>query len=419
MKTIILATFLVMSGAMASDLIVHEWGTFTSLVGSDGVRQTGMFHEDEILPDFVHNFGEHKMAPSLFAVFPPNPTNPPVPTPRPHCGRVTKVGCEFLVGQDITQKMETPVLYFHAKTPQKVSVEVAFPGGIISQTFPAPVLSLPFPTPGVKLENGFARFNVEVVTDKLNVPFVDAKNIYSHARNVDANFVKSEVNNENEKFIFYRGLGKFETQLKLTSHNGTLKVENGKSNSIPSVYLFDINDNGGSFIKLGQFKAHSVKTVSDKDIRALQSNHDDTASFTAKAETELLSSLIANGLNTDEAVAMLKTWEQGYFKTKGLRILYILNRTEVESILPMKISPVPQSLNRVFVGRIEVLLDTEENALLSQISKEGMKFDILSLGRFAPSILARLKQIAVERGMMNAQLIKAFNSFEETIAQKL
>ena len=34
-------------------LVVHEWGTFTSLVGSNGQAQNGMYHEDEALPDFV------------------------------------------------------------------------------------------------------------------------------------------------------------------------------------------------------------------------------------------------------------------------------------------------------------------------------------------------------------------------------
>ena len=47
------------AGALAakekeSDLIVHEWGTFLSMQGSDGMSLEGMYHEEHALPEFVH-----------------------------------------------------------------------------------------------------------------------------------------------------------------------------------------------------------------------------------------------------------------------------------------------------------------------------------------------------------------------------
>src|SRR5688572_24382807 len=72
---------------------VHEWGTFTSLVGSDGQPQSDMYSEDEALPEFVHSFGENRR-PSLTKLADPEP-----------CIPRGKVPCEFLVGQNITQKM--------------------------------------------------------------------------------------------------------------------------------------------------------------------------------------------------------------------------------------------------------------------------------------------------------------------------
>ena len=44
-------------GAVPSDssgLIVHEWGTFLAMNGSDGVSLDGMYHEEHALPSFVH-----------------------------------------------------------------------------------------------------------------------------------------------------------------------------------------------------------------------------------------------------------------------------------------------------------------------------------------------------------------------------
>src|SRR5262245_27648507 len=86
----------------------HEWGTFTSLVGSNGITQNGMYHEDEPLPDFVHSFGELR----LEAALPPTPS--PQPTP-PRCPRRSKLCFDqaFLSQNIVTQKMETPVIYFY------------------------------------------------------------------------------------------------------------------------------------------------------------------------------------------------------------------------------------------------------------------------------------------------------------------
>src|SRR5262245_9138573 len=37
-----------------SDLVVHEWGTFLGMNGSDGGALDGMYHEEHALPSFVH-----------------------------------------------------------------------------------------------------------------------------------------------------------------------------------------------------------------------------------------------------------------------------------------------------------------------------------------------------------------------------
>src|SRR5262245_37521582 len=35
-------------------LVVHEWGTFLAMNGSDGISLDGMYHEEHALPSFVH-----------------------------------------------------------------------------------------------------------------------------------------------------------------------------------------------------------------------------------------------------------------------------------------------------------------------------------------------------------------------------
>src|SRR5262249_6869297 len=37
-----------------ADLVIHEWGTFLGMSGSDGEVLDGMYHEEHALPSFVH-----------------------------------------------------------------------------------------------------------------------------------------------------------------------------------------------------------------------------------------------------------------------------------------------------------------------------------------------------------------------------
>src|SRR5258707_10309085 len=89
-------------------LVVHEWGTFVSMEGSDGLALEGMHHDEEDLPAFVHSRGRDQL--------------------RLHA---------------TTSKMETPVLYFYAQHPQYLTVKVDFPDGIITQWFPQASLAAP------------------------------------------------------------------------------------------------------------------------------------------------------------------------------------------------------------------------------------------------------------------------------------
>jgi len=89
---------------------------------------------------------------------------------------------------------------------------------------------------------------------------------------------------------------------------------------------------------------------------------------------------------------MFDTWKHGYLQVPGLRLLYVLPVNEPDAILPLSMTPSPTSLKRVFVGRVEILLDTEENRILNDIIKQGDKFTPSSLGRFAEPILQRIAQ---------------------------
>src|SRR5437899_2074193 len=109
-RTRILATFLGAAlglagrGAAADepkpDLIAHEWGTFTSVQGADGLTLEGLEHEEEGLPDFVYSRSKVRDCPLR---------------DRGYKGLEREV-------THVTEKMETPVIYFYAPHAKRVRV---------------------------------------------------------------------------------------------------------------------------------------------------------------------------------------------------------------------------------------------------------------------------------------------------------
>src|SRR5437764_15475373 len=69
------------------------------------------------------------------------------------------------------------------------------------------------------------------------------------------------------------------------------------------------------------------------------------------------------GLYRKEADAMINTWHQSYFETEGLRVFWIVPREATNKTLPMTVAPQPTELQRVLVGRSEVLTPAFEKEL--------------------------------------------------------
>ncbi len=75
--------------------------------------------------------------------------------------------------------------------------------------------------------------------------------------------------------------------------------------------------------------------------------------------------LTVDGLYDDEATALLSTWERAYFKSPGLRLFYVVPREWTDDRLPLTVS-VPADINRVMMGRIELVSDAQR-ALIDEI----------------------------------------------------
>ena len=187
------------------DFTLHEWGTFTSVSGSDGVLLPGLEQEEERLPGFVHQHDG---------------------MPRRGKGYARPL-------HNVTVKMETPVIYFYTKQAFKARVQVGFNGGSISQWFPersggetppaAPLLSM-FGTTGGDIDfaknyQGGIEWNVQVQPPSLDdnaAIFKPGETLtWIYPQQTDSALVRT-ADGAAEKFLFYRGVGNFALPVRFT-----------------------------------------------------------------------------------------------------------------------------------------------------------------------------------------------------------
>jgi hypothetical protein len=99
--------------------------------------------------------------------------------------------------------------------------------------------------------------------------------------------------------------------------------------------------------------------------------------------------LVTRGLFPEEAHAMVQTWQDSWFE-EGSRLFYIVPSTFVDKILPLSITPAPQQVVRVFVGRLELISPATQEAVSAALAA-GDKVTLAKYGRFLQPIQAVIK----------------------------
>ncbi len=365
---------------VATPLVVHEWGTFTSVGNSAGVLMEGLHHEEEALPAFVH--GRAAMVSAL-------------------PGGVTPTGEKSMETQPIgvTQKMETPVLYFYGGAAKGLRVRVDFPTGVVSQWYPSSAGFGPALGTVTVPKAGFMewRFDLAPGLSTGAFPAVAADDIWAPSRNVAS--VPVVVGGESEQFIFYRGLGAFELPLSMTLDAGdNITIQNRSSDTSPAVFLLRVHPGGGAIIELGPLPGGGVLSNIPSPVGGKEHDLD---VYVADAQQKIATALEATGLYADEARAMVDTWSKSYFKSDGLRILYVVPRAWTDKLLPLTVEPTPTAVVRTLVGRVELLAPSEERALLARAADATTRAlapaDVINaLGRLAEPKLRRALQLATD-----------------------
>jgi hypothetical protein len=360
------------SWAHAGDeLVVHEWGTFTSLVDEQGRELAGINVDDEPVPGFVHNLSrfllsapvlssEHWMYRSKGA-------------PRHH--------------PLVTLRLETPVIYFYPpagqREPMRVDVSVRFRGGWLTEFYPQAHADAP------GLKNGLFEFGALTPQTTSNLAWNDlqigtdgagpetGEAVWLAPRKVQAANVTT-VEGQSERYLFYRGVGQLKAPLRTTldRREGQIallanfhEVLDAQARArIPQLWLIEVKQDGTCAYRT----LPGVDVTADPAARLATAEYRFTpADFSRtnrqRLEAEMHAALVADGLFADEATALLSTWQRAYFQSPGLRVFYLVPRVWTDHYLPLSLSR-EASIDRVMIGRLELISD-EQRALLDRLSQ--------------------------------------------------
>jgi len=296
------ASFAAKLEAPNNGLVVHEWGTFTSVAGPDGSAIEWLpFYKPYDLPRFVEHLSE--------ATF--------------KSGLRTKI------------RMETPVVYFYSDREATVAAAVNFPQGLITEWYPR----------ATRVSHGIRWPSVKIMPGHKSTEYLPVENAPSHyyaARDTNAATVATmSIPQQQERFLFYRGVANFQPPLAVKFGSDKTQITATPGQEISRVILFA--NHGGKI-------AYSIhqRVAGELSVKNPLSGAD-AATFPKQFEQIL----IAEGLFPDEAHAMVETWRDSWFE-EGSRVFYIFPRVLLDATLPLSIEPQPTKTVRVFVGRINL-----------------------------------------------------------------
>ena len=369
-------------------VVVHEWGTFTTVAGVDGqaVKWLPLGGPTD-LPCFVDVYKNR-----VYKVL-AGSSEAPVPI-------TYEAARSSLVA---TVRMETPVIYFYSDKPTAVGVRVKFPRGLITEWFPYATVTQPQVHPEVLSDPSVVSMidwpYVEIAPGRqVTFPQGNGTSHYYAARATDAAPVR--VGGNDEKFLFYRGVASFPVPISAALTEEGVKLTNLGTDPIPGVILLENRAGKLSFTTIGTLTGPTTvaRPTAVSDVKELRA--------------KLIEFLKGTGLYQREAEAMVETWRDSWFE-EGTRVFYVVPPAAVDRILPLTVTPAPANVARGFVGRMELI--TPEALAMAQTALAAN--DIATLekrGRFLGPIADRLaeKMTSVsDRNRIRAMLNGVFANY--------
>jgi hypothetical protein len=401
------AALLVISSAPQAagpPFVVHEWGTFTSVQGRDGKQAWWLPHLKTDLPQFVYARGVQD-------------------------GGIK--GVKLLRGKDRQSailRMETPVIYFYSDVGRAVDVLVRLPKGEITEWYPQATRIGPSFRPdgqGPPLEDSLIEWKGVTILPRDTAEVSAARLIrtsegskadhYYSARATDANLLRvnsphARAGVEYERDLFYRGLAEFPGPLTATvdSNETQLTLVTEGRYALKNLFVMTVHK---GLMRYQKVDGVTPDKTTDVALDAVPfAALDDTRS---QLMADMVKTLVNEGLYEKEARAMVDTWKDQWFAEEGSRVFYLLPRAWTDRVLPLEVTPKPDRVVRVMVGRAELIMPSIERGLKREImafksgdaaAQEHAVATVrdMNLGRF----LAPAQQIALgsnrDQAMWNA-----------------
>jgi len=352
-------------------LVVHEWGTFTTLQNENGHELSGINIDDEPAPDFVHNLSPYLL-------------NSAVLTNQSWQYRQKGAPREHPL---VTMRLETPVIYFYPPQNQNgrltLDVNVRFQGGWLTEFYPYAEAS----APGLDSDRfEFEKLNrstvgsltwrdLQVGTDGKGPQ--TSEPVWLAPRAVASTNV-STPDGEHEKFLFYRGVANQRSPLRVKTDrekhelrilgNFDEVLKEDQKVPLPAVWLLSVRKDGS--IAYRTVKAKDVSGRNRRILARVSSKFEESDYSKEKLDqvkSQMHAALMADGLYADEATALLSTWQRAYFISPGLRLFYLVPRQWTDHYLQLTLSR-DADVRRVMMGRIE-LISEEQRSLLAKLAK--------------------------------------------------
>ena len=380
----------------AEPLVIHEWGTFTSLQDEQGRTIGGLNVDEEFLPSFVHDLHPVQI------------------------GHLTEIPATRVFkglsacNPAVTMRLETPVVYVHlppGQTSATFDLSATFHGGFLSQFYPLAeprVDGRPLRWQDVTATTVIEGKEVSHTFRELQVqgPGQDGRTTWQRWQAPELNATTTStltwrgiraggslappettspiwlapravaaaglaVGGEQERYLFYRGLAHLDAPLvaKRSTDGRSLRVSPRVGGldpgTVPRLWFADLRGDGTAAFHAVEATVHHPSSAQEpafSDIPAVFAASDYSAERLATLRQELHAALVADGLFADEAHALLNTWQASYFKAPGQRLFFLVPQAWTDRVLPLT-SSVPVVVTRSLMGRIEVVSPAQRQAL--------------------------------------------------------
>src|SRR5207248_672908 len=137
---------------------------------------------------------------------------------------------------------------------------------------------------------------------------------------------------------------------------GTLTLSASMQSPLKTILVLRVENGKGSYRMVESLRPGATM----RDIIPSMDSAKPLDEFTRAAADALAARLEESGLFEKEARAMVNTWRASYFRSDGIRVLYILPQAWTDTFIPMHLYPKPRKLVRVMVGRTELLTADRE-----------------------------------------------------------